>query len=190
MGHAIGGGFLDAKTKEEAMKKGLAAAKEFASYNVDRQENPYGDYGNSFEFYNRIFDSEEEAYDFFYNLGSYRDGVCMVKEPSKGSMTRYRKKYYSISNKKAEFLQNVKEKFKERTSKTVKCKECGCRSQKDMIIKHNLHCPSCGKWMVSDTTKARYEKFVKQLEEAGEQLKKETAEKGKIRYWAKYEVHC
>lgn len=60
MGHAIGGGFLNATTKEEAMQEGYADACEFAEYNVDEQENPDGSYDNSFRFYDRCFNTEEK----------------------------------------------------------------------------------------------------------------------------------
>ena len=50
MGHAIGGGFLKATTKEAALKEGYADACEFAYMDVDREENYDGSYNNSFRF--------------------------------------------------------------------------------------------------------------------------------------------
>ena len=70
MGHAIGGGFLRATTKEAAMREGLAAAEEFAFYNVDRGENASGSYHGNFRFYDKVFNTEEEAEDFINRLGS------------------------------------------------------------------------------------------------------------------------
>ena len=190
MGHAVGGGFLNAKTKEQAMKEGLADAKEFAFYNVDRGEDPSCSYHGNFRFYDKVFNSEEEAEEFFDSLGSYCDGVCMVKEGGKGAKNRYAKKVESIRKKQREFVDKVIEKFKERTSKSVGCKKCGTRVASDIALKRHLHCPNCNNWMVPDTVKEKYNKFDEQFALAKKQYNKDCAESGKIRYWAKYEVHC
>lgn len=190
MGHAIGGGFLKATTKEEAMREALRDAEEFAYYNSDREENPNGAYEGYLKFYNRVFDTEDEAEEFFNSLGAYCDGVCMVKEAGRGAMNRYAKKVESIRKKKQEFLENILEKFKERTSKSIGCKKCGTRIPSDVALKHNLHCPNCRNWLVTDSVKEKYAKYDAQLELAKEQLKKDTAENGKVRFWCKYEVHC
>ena len=190
MGHAVGGGFLNAKNKEQAMKEGFADAKEFAFYNVDRGEDPSCSYHGNFRFYDKVFNSEEEAEDFFDSLGSYCDGVCMVKQAGKGAENRYHKQVAKINTKKREFFDKVIEKFKERTSKSVGCKKCGTRVASDIALKRNLRCPNCNNWMVPDTVKERYNKFDEQLALAKKQYNKDCEESGKIRYWAKYEVHC
>ena len=190
MGHAIGGGFLRATTKEAAMREGLVAAEEFAFYNVDRGENYDGSYHGNFRFYDKVFNTEDEAEDFFDSLGSYCDGVVMVKEVGKGAKNRYAKKIASINKKRQEFKTKLIEKFKERTSKSVGCKKCGTRIPSDIALKRNLRCPNCSNWLVTDAVKERYAKFDTQEELAKEQYVKDCAETGKPRYWAKYEVHC
>lgn len=190
MGHAIGWGFLKATTKEAAMKEGLKAAKNYAFYNVDRYENPSGDYHSDFRYYDRIFNSEDEALEFFDRLGSYRDGVVRIRVVSDSAQTKYNNKVVSINKKKREFFLSVLEKFGERTSKTVGCKKCGTRIDKQTALRLNLYCPSCRNWLVSDTTKERYAKFDEQLKAAEAQYVKDCSESKKIRYWAKYEVHC
>ena len=190
MGHAIGGGFLKATTKEAAMKEGLKDAEEFAYYNVDRQENYSGSYYNSFKYYDKVFNTEEEAMEFFYSLGSYCDGVCMVKEPSKGAKTRYMKRMSNLEQKKRNFVLKTLEKFKERTSSTVGCKKCGTRITKEIAIQRKLFCPNCNNWLVSDTVKERMRKFDEEKESIEEIFAKDCAETGKPRYFAKYEVHC
>lgn len=190
MGHAIGGGFLRATTKEAAMREGLAAAEEFAFYNVDRGENASGSYHGNFRFYDKVFNTEEEAEDFFNSLGSYCDGVIMVKEAGKAAQNRYSKKVTSINQKKIEFLDKLIEKFKERTSKTISCKKCNTRIDNKIAIQNRLYCPSCRNWLVTDSIKEKYAKFDEQLRLAKEQYNKDCAESGKPRYWAKYEVHC
>ena len=88
--HVIGGGLLKAKDRDSAMKEGLERAESFAFYNVDRGENPNGSYNNYFSFYNETFNTEEEAYRFFDELGAYCDGVCMI---SQNGEIRYFAKY-------------------------------------------------------------------------------------------------
>lgn len=190
MGHAIGGGFLNATTKEEAMQEGYADACEFAEYNVDEQENPDGSYDNSFRFYDRCFNTEEEAEDFFCSLGSYVDGVCMVKQPSKSATTKYQKTIARINARQQALKEKAIENFKERTSETVGCKKCNTRITKSEALQRRLRCPKCGKWLVSNTIQQKYDDLEEAKEQAAKQLNKDTADTGKPRYWAKYEVHC
>ena len=190
MGHAIGGGFLRATTKERALAEGLADAEDFAYYNVDRGENPSGSYHGNFRFYDRVFDNEDEAIEFFDSLGSYCDGVVMVREASKSSKTRYQKTVTRVREKQKELREKVLENFKTRTSATVGCKKCGTRISADVAIQRNLRCPNCGNWLVPDSVHAKMQKLEDSLKQAEEQLKKDTQDTGKPRYWAKYEVHC
>lgn len=190
MGHAINWVFLEAKSKEAAMREGYADACEFAEYNVDRCENPSGSYDNSFRFYDRTFETEEDAADFFRSLGSYADGVCMVKQPSKSAQSKYQKTVSRVTTKQQEMKEKAIEKFKERTSATVGCKKCGTRIPGETALQRRLYCPNCGNWLVPDSYKQRYEKLAESLKQAEEQLRKDTMDNGKPRYWAKYEVHC
>lgn len=190
MGHYVDGCFLKATTKEAAMKEGLAAAEEFAFYNVDRDENPLGTYHGKFRYYDRIFNSEDEAFAFFDSIGCYKDGVVRIRVVSESAQTKYSNKVNSINKKKREFFASILEKFAERTSKTVGCKKCGTRIDSRAALNNNLHCPVCGNWLVSNTIKERYAKFDKQLEDAKAKYVKECSESKKIRYFAKFSVHC
>ncbi len=189
MGHAIGGGFLKATTKEAALKEGYADACEFAYINVDREENYDGSYHNSFRFYDKIFNNEDEAMDFFKSLGSYNDGIVMVKEAGKGAKNRRAKKIESINKKKRDFMAKAIEQFKTRTSKTIGCKKCGTRIPSETALKRNLRCPNCNNLLLSESAQKRFSKFDEQLKLVEEQYKKDCAETGKPRYYAKYEVH-
>lgn len=189
MGHLIGGGFLKATTKDEAMREALADAEQFAYYNGDREECS-DCYDSSFKFYDKVFDTEEDAEDFFASLGSYMDGVCMVKEPSKSAQTKFNKTRERIAKKKQELQEKAIENFKNRTSSTVGCKKCGTRITSEIALSSNLHCPNCGKWLVPDSMQERWDKLQESFVQAEKQLRKDTADTGKPRYWAKYEIHC
>ena len=114
----------------------------------------------------------------------------MVKTPPQSALTKYRATQERIYNKKRELQAKTLENFKKRTSATVGCKECGSRITKDVAVRRNLRCPNCGNWLASNSVKEKYLSYDKAAKLADEQLKKATAEKGKARYFAKYEVHC
>lgn len=190
MGHAIGGGFLDAKTRDRALAEGLADAENFAFYNVDRGENPSGSYHGNFRYYDRVFNTEDEAMEFFDSLGSYCDGVVMVREATRGAQNRYNKTVSRINTKKKELIEKAMENFKKRSSESVGCKQCGKRIPATEAIERKLRCPKCGNWLVPESIKNKMERLNDALNLAEEQLKKDTRETGKERYFAKYEVHC
>lgn len=189
MGRAVGGGFLKAKTKEEAMREGYADAEDFAYYNGDRKEGS-DNYHGDFSFYNEIFNTEEEAMDFFNSLGAYCDGVVLVKEPSKSASAKYQKTIDRINARQQALKEKAIESFKERTSETVGCKKCNTRITKAEALQRKLRCPKCGKWLVSNTIQQKYDNLEEAKEQAAKQLAKDTADTGKPRYFAKYAVHC
>ena len=189
MGHVIGGGFLKATTKEAALNEGYADAENFAYYNGDREEGSDNYHGN-FRFYNRTFNNEDDAMEFFDSLGSYCDGIVIVKEASKSAKNKYQKTIMRIAAKQTALKQKAFESFKERTSETVGCKKCGHRISKDEAVQKKLKCPKCGKWLVSNTIQAKYDAYEEAKKQAAEQFAKDTADTGKPRYFAKYEIHC
>ena len=128
MGHAIGGGLLEAKTREAAMKEGLADAEDFAYYNGDRYEGS-DEYHGDFRFYNKTFNTVEEAERFFDDLGAYCDGVCMIKSVSPSIQAKYDDKVSKIHQKQKAYKQWIVDRFKTRTSKSVGCRKCGARIQ-------------------------------------------------------------
>ena len=189
MGHSINYTFLKAADKDRAMKEGYALAEEWAEYNGDPEEGSNNYHGN-FRFYNKEFNTEDEAIEFFDSLGAYDDGVCIVKEATKGARTKFAKVQDRVYKKKQELKEKAIEKFKERTSATVGCKNCGTRTPSDIALRHNLYCPNCRNWLVPDSYKERLKKLDETLRIAEKQLANDTAESGKPRYWAKFEVHC
>lgn len=188
MGHIVDYTFLKATDKDRAMREGYALAEEFAYYNGDREEGSDNYHGN-FKFYDKTFNTEDDAIDFFDSLGSYCDGVCMVKEATKGAKTKYAKICDKVQKKKRELRDKALEKFKERTSATVGCKNCGTRITSEEAIRRNLVCPNCRNWLVPDSYKEKLKKLDESLDVAEKQLANDTAESGKPRYWAKFEIH-
>lgn len=189
MGHSIGWGFLQATTKEAALREGLAIAEEWAHYEGDPMEGSDTYHGN-FRFYDKIFNTEDDALDFFRSLGSYNDGVVMVKEASRSAQSKYQKTVERLHNKQIALKKAAIESFKERTSETIGCKKCGHRISKDEALRYYLKCPKCGKWLVPNSVQAKYDAYEEAKEQAGKQLARDTADTGKPRYFAKYEVHC
>lgn len=89
MSHVIGGCVLKARKLETAKKEGMKFAKMFALRNTDPLENPSGTYGNSLKYYDRTFNNEDEAYEFFDSLGAYRDGIVKIKGKTKRAKPKY-----------------------------------------------------------------------------------------------------
>ena len=147
MGHRIGGGFLKAKTENAALAEGLKRAEEFAYYNGDRYEGS-DNYHGFFKVYDREFETEEEAEEFFDSLGAYNDGIVKVKCATKASQTRYMNKVARYEKKIYDAKRKHLEEFKSRKSKSVGCKKCGHRESSELAIKHYLKCPKCGElWL-------------------------------------------
>lgn len=188
MGHLIDFTFLDANTEAAAVKEGLAIASEYAYYNGDRLEGS-DTYHGDFRYYDKVFDNEEDVLEFFDQLGSYQDGVVRVKEATSRSKKRCAEVEQRCQQKKIDLIEKCKEDLKNRTSKTISCKNCGTRITKEEAYKNRLYCPNCRNWMVSDSVKNRYKKYDEQIELAREKLSKDQAQNGKLRYFAKFEIH-
>lgn len=188
MGHSIDYRFLEADTKESALKEGYSEACVYALDNGDIHEGSTSYHGN-FKYYDKVFDNEDDALEFFDNLGPYQDGIVQVKEASNSSRKRYNETEWKYRQKQLDLVEKCRENFKKRTSKTVGCKNCGTRLTKEEAYKNRLFCPNCRNWMVSDSVKNRYKKYAKQIELAKERLSKDQAQNGKLRYFAKFEIH-
>ena len=188
MSHLLNYHFLTAKTREQAMKEGIADAEEFAYYNGDREEGT-DTYHYNFDFYNEVFDTEDEAIAFFDSLGPYEDGVCMVREASKSAQDKFNKIYKRNMEKKEKFEEKALENFKERKSASVGCKQCGTRITSEVAIKNNLKCPNCHNWLAPNSYKEKLKKLNGSLESAQKTLNKARAD-GKPKYYVKYEIHC
>lgn len=183
MGHESMHVFLKAKDKEDALQEACRLAEEFA--NAEGDEG----YHYNIRYYNKTFNTEEDAISFFESLDSYDDGVCKVKEASRSAQEKYAKLWFTVEKKQQELRDKAIEKFKERTSKTIGCKKCGTRIKSEEALKRRLYCPNCRNWLVSDSYKARYDKLEEKLEVAKKQLQTEASENGKERFWAKFEIH-
>lgn len=107
MGHSWHISYLKAKTDEDALAEGLAEAREFAYYEGDRYEGT-DVYSNSFKLYNKKFEYESDAIDFFDSLGSYVDGIVLVKHPSDAMARNYDKRKKALKIKKREYKNESK----------------------------------------------------------------------------------
>ena len=189
MGHAIDYGFLDADNKAAAMREGLEIAYDWAYYNGDRMEGSDNYHGN-FKFYDKRFDNEDEAMDFFYRMGTGTDGIVMVRAATEASrkrcserVARYRKKIEDLNARRLE-------EFKKRKSKTVGCKRCGNRVDNETALRHHLICPSCREPFGGEGYKKRLQAYKDKIEESYARLKRDTSESGRYRYFYKVDVHC
>ena len=144
MGHMIGYDIIDAKSPEEAVKKGMAFAQEFADYYVDEEEDPTCSYHGNFKFYNKICVNEEEAQDFFNSLGPYRDGIVKIKMVSGSVLNKFNEQIKKQKIKQVKIKADCTEAFMARKSRTIGCKECGKRFNNNEINKCQLCCPNCG----------------------------------------------
>ena len=189
MGHAIDYFILKATNKDDALKEGYKIAQHFASVNVDREENPSGDYHGSIQYYNNIFDCEESAKEFFRRKGNYYDGIVRVRQASPSALKRAdekrRKLYSRVTQLKTDVLNN----FRLRTSVTIACKNCGSRFLKEEWLRRGLYCPVCRNWAAPNSAKEKLAKLQADLNQVEEDLRKEQAQSSTLRYFLKVEVH-
>lgn len=193
--HEISSGFLDAKTKEQA----IAEVQDI----VDRKLNSdYYDYGGDFTYYDKTFTTEDEAYDFL-SQGYGEGGICKVKttEPSK-SLQKNIKKLQDLEKEEREWEQDYRakciEKFKERTSATCSCDKCESRYKKEIALQYKLYCPVCRNWMVSTSVKEYYDKQMAKIRSKRDTLQKEVEQQrraeldksNRTRFFYVLDFHC
>ena len=190
MGHAIEHIVVD--KKEQIM----SVAKRFASANVDRQENPHGEYHGNMTIHDYpIYESHADALWAIrqYDKGFYSDHAVRYKDksslkPTKAMLeieerrqrNRTEKKSYieahSVCNRKSAF---------------VGCKRCESKIATKYLNKD--FCPVCGKDLraqyVIDRLK-KYDEDFEKLRERYEELEKKQTGKCPIRWLVKVEVHC
>ena len=195
MGHEVWSGLLEATTKDEAIK-------EVMQMKADIEERGRYDYGGYCHFYDRTFNTEEEA-ERFLGKGGGEGGICMVKDVSESkSLQKLKSKLAEVQQKERdydlEFKEKVMQKFKERTSSTCSCSECESRYKKEIAIKFNLICPVCSTWMVPDGVRDSYTKAKKKFADMRTNLymqidaqrKKDAANTNRIRYYYLLDYHC
>jgi len=195
MGHEVWSGLLEATTKEEALR-------EVAEIKADMEQRVGWDYGGDCHYYDRTFNTEEEAYNFLHK-GFGEGGICKVKNVTASkSLTKLKLKLAELQQKERDydigFEEKVMQKFKERTSSTCSCSECESRYKKEIAIKFNLKCPVCSNWMVPDGVKEAHIKAKKKFADMrtalyaqiDAQRKKDAANSNTIRYYYLLDYHC
>ena len=186
MGHLIDSWFIDAKSPKEAVSKGLARAEELSFYNGDREVGS-DSYDGYFKFFDKKFDNEDEALEFFYRRDC--DGVVMVKYPTRSSSRRFNEKVNRYKAKIAQIEAKRLEDFKNRKSKTVGCKKCGNRVDSETALRYRLKCPSCRATLGSDSYDKRIQNYADKIDEARAQFNNDIKETGEYRYYARVNIH-
>ena len=135
MSHAIRMFSFPYGTKESKI---LAEIQEWASYTVDRQENPSGSYHGNFKLLeNREFKTKEEAEEWLENLDAYVDrGVIYYEYPKiepKSAMKKLKEsadKLKALGEKYAtdHCIQKQKADF-------IGCKTCGSKISKEWMTR-------------------------------------------------------
>lgn len=189
MGHAAQLFQLNAKTKEEAMDEGYIFAADFAVANVDYDENPTGSYHGDFRFYDREFDTEEEAWDFFNSLGPYCDGVVKIKTITQSQRNKAQQQLNKLEERRNKLVNDIIDSFRARKTKTIRCKECDVVMPNDVACDgtHMPRCCNCGTLLLPDGAKKKLDA----IDDAINNLRNNPpAGNGKAAYFAKVEVHC
>lgn len=189
MGHSWHISYLKAKTDEDALREGLEEAKEFAYYEGDRYEGT-DVYSNSFKLYNKKFEYESDAIDFFDSLGAYVDGIVLVKHPSDAMARNYDKRKKALKIKEETIKMKAKEVFKTRKSKTISCKHCECSMTNEQALRNQLRCTNCRKYLYSNGVLDKLEKISEALQALEKKYKQDIADNGKYKYFMKAEIHC
>lgn len=190
MGHAIE--YFSVSDRKEIMQ----TAEEFAYYNVDRQENPSGDYHGTMTIHDDIIcESYEDAIAKIDSLdrGFYDDHAVRYKDKSALKPTK------QMEALKARMMKNIENgrgyadehSVKRRKSEFAGCKKCGSK----IAIKHmrTERCPVCGNDLRPEYVIERLKKYNVDLEKMRKQYAElEKNQKGKcpIRWAFKVEVHC
>lgn len=198
MGHAIEMFSFPYGTKQSKI---LAEIQEWASYTVDRQENPSGSYHGNFKLLeNREFKTKEEAEKWLEQLDSYVDrGVIYYEYPKiepKSAMKKLKEsadKLKALGEKYAtdHCVQNQKADF-------IGCKKCGSKINKKCItqgydghIKNNKmaelrggysgekyyfqsfgqQCPVCKGDLRADYIQAKLDEYAEKINEINKKYK-------------------
>jgi ssDNA-binding Zn-finger/Zn-ribbon topoisomerase 1 len=173
-----------------------AIAEEYASYTVDRQENPSGHYhGNMTIHDNIVCDSYEDAVAKIDELddGFYDDHAVKYKDKDSLKPT---KAMMAIEEKKAKLVQDRLEYEEKHSIKARKSEFVGCPKCKSRIsVKHirGERCPVCGEELRAQYVLDRIEKYhddYKTLCDKYQDIVNKRKEKCPIRWCFKVEVHC
>lgn len=189
MGHAVNLHQLEATTREAAMSEGFDYACEWAEMNVDPYEDPSRSYHGDFKFYDKEFDTEEEAWEFFNNLGAYCDGIVRIKTVTASQRAKAQEKLNKLEERRNKLENDVIDSFRHRKSQTIKCKECGVVMPNDVACDgtHMPRCCNCGTLLLPDGVKKRFDTIDSAIADVRNHP---PVGNGKAAYFAKVEVHC
>lgn len=196
MGHAIE--YFEVDKKSEIMPTAI----DFASYSVDRQENPTGSYHGNMHIVDngRIFNSRSEAERYIENYVRdkwYYDMAVQYREPTEFKPSA---KTNALRQKSVELNQKLRD-YRDahsvhlRKSEFIGCPDCGSKLANKRF--GGEFCPVCRADLRPKTTIEtiqRYEKDIrlnhKAYEDSYEADTVKQAKNGKIRWLVKVEVHC
>ena len=167
--------------------------------NVDRQENPSGNYNNSLTYLDRIFDTEEECQDYLMDkvfAGFYNDYAARYKEAPKPSAKliklRERLQKMRSDQNKYEAAQTPKNTVKK--SAYISCKNCGSKLAMKYLGERQCNCPLCGNTLRSNTAIARIDKYKKDCYDLERQIRAEekalSIKSTKILWAVGTDCHC
>ena len=194
MGHIINYGVVNKKDDV------LPAAREYAFYNTDREENPGGDYDSSQMHFDsdHLFESKDEAEEyidrvtgnkFYYDLAVRFIDRSSIKPTAEE--TRLRKKAETVFVR----VQNAEKKGQDditnRKSAFLTCPKCGSSLKVSYLHGHN--CPVCRGELMSKTNLdliAKYKKDYNDVTKAVKEAEKKRRGKGTVKWLFKVEVHC
>lgn len=190
MGHAVE--YFTTDKRGEIM----AIAKEYASLNVDRGENPSGSYHGRMTIHDTpICESYEDAYDKIesWDNGWYDDHAVQYKdksslEPTKAMLANKKRAIKLIEDKRA---YEEKHDLRARKSEYIGCKTCGSKLALK-YLRGNM-CPLCGTDLRADYVVERIAKYnadYKKLSAQYAEMEKKQKGKCPIRWLVKVEVHC
>lgn len=193
MGHIID--FRVCDKKEDVLR----GCESFASANVDRGENPFGDYHGGMTFLKGIRSSQADAFDYLEEKSSggfYDDYAIQFYDVDSLKMT---KTATNLINR----LEKMKKDYKDyvskmqiansHKSKLVTCKNCESKLAVSYLSKTNSKCPVCKSDLRADYILKRIEKYkadIKDLEKKVQKEKEKKSNKAPIRWAYKVEVHC
>lgn len=190
MGHAIE--YFTTDNRKYIMKM----AEEWASYNVDRQENPNGDYHGKMTIHDNIIcKSYEDAVEKIQQLdnGWYDDHAVQYRDIDSLKPT---KTMNQIEERKAKLIADKFDYMEKHSVKARKSEFIGCPKCKSKLAREHLlseRCPLCGEELRPDYVVERIKKYDEDYNELFKKYRN-LAEKRKescpIKWCFKVEVHC
>lgn len=206
MGHVVD--FIVLDTRDEIWFE----ASEFAFYNVDREEDPTLSYhGNLTIHDNFICEDIHAAKEKINELdtGFYSDHAVQFYDYSHIGDAQPTKKLLNLKSRLAEMEQKYEEYVDKthvcrRTSQFIGCEKCGSKINSLWFSYESGKfrtdkCAVCNFDLRSPTTKARIEKYHKDMKELRKLISKDEAKlqdrvnarhKPKVKWLLKVEVHC